>query len=257
MNETPATKVLSQRRWFQLRLRTLLALVTLCSLLLGWISWEQERRRQEQTTIAWVEEMGGRQGFFHRLGLGWWERNWEVNTDKLFGDLLREIWLTETNVTDLSPLAELKNLEVLRVEETKVYDLSPLVELKSLKFIKLSNTLVSDPSPLAGLKNLTGLDLNETKVSDLSPLAGLKNLEWLYLGETEVSDLSPLAGLKNLVLLDLNETSVSDLSPLVGLKNLQSLNLQNLDRLYLEGTNVTEEQIDKLKLALSPGNQGE
>jgi len=26
--------------------------------------------------------------------------------------------------------------------------------------------------------------------------------------------------------------------------------MENLDRLYLEGTNVTEEQIDKLKLAL-------
>ncbi|MCP4095844.1 MAG: hypothetical protein GY748_06345 [Planctomycetaceae bacterium] len=66
MNVTPTTKVLPQRRWFQLRLRTLLVLVTLVSMLLGWISWEQERRRQEQTTIAWVEEMGGSQGFFYR-----------------------------------------------------------------------------------------------------------------------------------------------------------------------------------------------
>ena len=81
MNETPATKVLPQRRWFQLRLRTLLVLVTLVSMLLGWISWEQERRRQEQTTIAWVEEVGvteilvfGEFGEFGELagGIGRW-----------------------------------------------------------------------------------------------------------------------------------------------------------------------------------------
>ena len=42
-----------KRRWFQLRLRTLLVLVTLCSLLIGWITWEQERRRKE---------VGGRKG---------------------------------------------------------------------------------------------------------------------------------------------------------------------------------------------------
>ena len=42
--------------------------------------------------------------------------------------------------------------------------------------------------------------------------------------------------------LNLNGTEVSDLTPLAGMKRLE--------RLFLEGTKVTEEQIDKLKLAL-------
>ena len=220
MNETPATKVLPQRRWFQIRLRTLLVLVTLFSLLLGWISWEQERRRQEQTTVAWVIEMGGRKDFRYLVGVGWWKRNWVLTTDKFFGELLREIWFNETNVTDLSPLAGLKNLEVLGLDKTKVSDLSLV----------------------AGIENIKFLSLNQTQVSDLSPLAGLSNLEWLYLGETEVSDLSPLAGLKNLEEIWLNDTQVSDLSLLAGLENLR--------RLSIEGTNVTEEQIEQLQLAL-------
>ncbi len=132
MNETPTAKISPKRRWFQLHLRTLLVLVTFVSLLIGWISWEQGRRLREQTTIAWVEEMGGRQGFLYRLGPGRWERNWVATTDQFFGELLRGIWLEKTNVTDLSALANLKNLEVLRVDETKVHDLSPLAELKSL-----------------------------------------------------------------------------------------------------------------------------
>jgi hypothetical protein len=186
MNETPATKVLPQRRWFQLRLRTLLVLVTLVSMLLGWISWEQERRRQEQTMIAWVEEVGGHRnlGFW---GISWWNRKVVATTDKFFGELLREIWLTKTNVTDLSPLAGLKNLEFLHLEKLKVDDLSPLAELKSLKFINLSNTLVSDLAPLAGLKNLEVLRLSDTAVSDLTPLAELNRLEGLNLYALSVS----------------------------------------------------------------------
>ena len=74
------------------------------------------------------------------------------------------------------------------------------------------------------------------------PSASLKNLEVLRLDETKVHDLSPLAGLENLQRLNLSETEVSDLSPLAQLKNLWLLNLI--------GTKVTEEQIDKLKLAL-------
>ena len=81
MNETPATKVLPQRRWFQLRLRTLLVLVTLVSMLLGWISWEQERRRQEQTTIAWVEEMGGTVSFESKINSGLETSGWKKTKD--------------------------------------------------------------------------------------------------------------------------------------------------------------------------------
>ncbi len=153
-----------KRRWFQLRLRTLLVLVTLVSLLLGWISWEQEQRRQEQTTIAWVEEMGGRRnlGFW---GLSWWNRKVVATTDKFFGELLREIWFFQTNVTDLSPLAGLKNLEVLNLTQTKVSDLSPLT----------------------GLQNLRSLKLRDTQVSELNPLADLKNLQYVYLPKSELS----------------------------------------------------------------------
>ncbi len=188
MNETPTTKVLPQRRWFQLRLRTLLALVTLCSLLLGWISWEQERRRQEQTTVAWVIEMGGRKDFRYLVGVGWWKRNWVLTTDKFFGELLREIWFNETNVTDLSPLAGLKNLEVLGLDKTKVSDLSLVAGIENIKFLSLNQTPVSDLSPLAGLKNLEEIWLNDTQVSDLSLLAGLENLRRLSIEGTNVTE---------------------------------------------------------------------
>jgi internalin A len=106
--------------------------------------------------------------------------------------------LSGTQVSDLSPLAGLENLQSLVLSGTQVSDLSPLAGLENLQGLYLSGTQVSDLSPLAGLENLQELNLSGTQVSDLSPLAGLENLQWLYLSGTQVSDLSPLAGLPRL-----------------------------------------------------------
>ena len=94
MNVTPTTKVLPQRRWFQLRLRTLLVLVTLVSILLGWISWEQKRRLREQTTIAWVEEMGGTVSFESEINSGLETSWWKKTKDSWFGKRVAEVNLT-------------------------------------------------------------------------------------------------------------------------------------------------------------------
>ena len=252
-----------KRRWFQLRLRTLLALVTLASVPLSWVGWELDQRRREKVVIAWVEEMGGRVSFEAKINSGFKTNWWKTATDTLFGKRVHSFILGD-EVTDLSPLAGLKNLNELSFSETEVSDLTPLADMKNLKYLDFCLTEVSDLSPLAGLKNLQCLSLYSTPVSDLTPLSELKNLKVLDLRHTEVSDLTLLAGLENLEQLSLNQTEVSDLSPLASLQNLKLLYLQkievsdlsplaqlkNLWELNLIGTKVTEEQIDKLKLAL-------
>ena len=60
---------------------------------------------------------------------------------------------------------ELKNLTSLSLENTQVSDLSPLAELKNLKVLWLKHTQVSDLTPLAELKNLEWLNLRSTQVS--------------------------------------------------------------------------------------------
>jgi len=135
--------------------------------------------------------------------------------------------LAGSQVTDLSPLAELRGLQSLYLTGTQVTDLSPLAELKSLRSLYLRITQVTDLSPLAELRDLQLLYLEGTLVTDLSPLAELKSLQSLDLAGTQVTDLSPLAELKSLLSLNLTGTQVTDLSPLAELKNLQSLLLVN------------------------------
>ena len=77
-----------------------------------------------------------------------------------------------SKATDISPLANLTNLEVLGLEWFQE---------------------LSDISPLEGLAELRELTVNYTDVSDISPLAGLTALETLIINYSDVRDLSPLA----------------------------------------------------------------
>jgi len=172
-----------RRRWLRFSLRTLI-MVTVLAVPLGWVGWKLGQVRSERATITWVEEMGGNVIFHYENDKSWWEES----TDKLFGERVRWVNLINTQVSDLSPLAELKNLKILTLNNTQVSDLSPLAEVKYLKILTLNNTQVSDLSPLAEVKNLEWLNLRNTQVSDLSPLAELKNLEELDLSNTQVSD---------------------------------------------------------------------
>ena len=60
----------------------------------------------------------------------------------------------------------MKNLEELYLIRTEVSDLSPLAELKNLRSFSLDRNEVSDLSPLAGMENLEELRLEGTKVTE-------------------------------------------------------------------------------------------
>ena len=139
--------------------------------------------------------------------------------------MLESLDLMDTNVSDISPLSNLIMLESLDLMETNVSDISPLSNLIMLESLDLMETNVSDISPIANLTALDSLDLVGTQVSDLNPLAKLTELRSLDLSNTPASDLAPIMGLKNLRSLKLENTQVSDLDPLVNLPNLQSLSL--------------------------------
>ena len=73
-NETDNTR--PRRRWYQFSLRTLLIVVAVSTVPLGWFAWEIQQRRRERAGIAWVEKMGGDYGFDDLSGEkkknSWW-----------------------------------------------------------------------------------------------------------------------------------------------------------------------------------------
>ena len=80
-------------------------------------------------------------------------------------------------------------VERLELSNTGVTDLTPLAGLSKLEKLDLDNTGVTDLTPLAGLSKLFALRLNNTGVTDLTPLAGLSNLGWLYIRNLHLSEI--------------------------------------------------------------------
>jgi len=75
-------------------------------------------------------------------------------------DTVTKLDLSNNEITDLSSLSELKNLEWLNLADNKITDLTPLSGLKFLGFLDLRNNNISDLTPLFGLKNLWGVELD-------------------------------------------------------------------------------------------------
>ena len=73
-------------------------------------------------------------------------------------------WLRELRLRVASPHGS---------AEQALSDLSPLAELRELELVEVPRSRVADLAPLAGLTGLRQLDLSRTRVSDLRPLAGL------------------------------------------------------------------------------------
>lgn len=86
-----------------------------------------------------------------------------------------------TDLSDLSPLAQLKKLQGLKIFQSAVSDLSPLAKLGNLSVLWMSNNRIQDVTPLAKLKKLESLALDGNQVADLAPIYKLKNLTELYL----------------------------------------------------------------------------
>ena len=147
---------------------------------------------------------------------------------------LRELHLGGRNrITDLRPLANLKNLTHLHIWHREVADMPPVTNL--------------DISPLSGLINLESLVLENSGISDISLLRELKALQGLGLSANNIEDISPLAGLKKLQRLDISDNNIEDLSPLAGLTNLSELRIENnpaTDFSPLDALNLTDFRSD-------------
>ena len=94
---------------------------------------------------------------------------------------LWQLWLERNPIRDLTPLSGL-NLTDLNISNNpmKVSDISPLAALKELRTLDLLNSGISDIRPLSGLTELRTLLLKGNPIRDLTPLSGLNLTDLKY-----------------------------------------------------------------------------
>jgi len=94
------------------------------------------------------------------------------------------------DITDISFVRSMPELEVCIIALTSVSDISPLADCPNLEYLELTYTNVSDLTPLAGLTELAHINLGECPVTDLSPLFDLTKLERVWLGYKTAQNIS-------------------------------------------------------------------
>jgi len=70
---------------------------------------------------------------------------------------LSKLFLTDNQITDITPIASLTNLTYLDLKDNQISDLKPLKSLTNLSILSIEGNQISDIKPLASLPKLKGL----------------------------------------------------------------------------------------------------
>ena len=143
---------------------------------------------------------------------------------------VRDLFLDNNQIRDLTPLSGLTELTLLELSENPINDIKPLTKLKNLSRLECRNAQIRDITPIARLTSLRKIDLTGNPISDIAPLTGLTNLSELHLGSSQqkISDITPLTGLVNLNALVLISASVTDIRLMTRFTQLTYLNLYDV-----------------------------
>ena len=180
----------------------------------------------------------------------------------------------DIEVTDISPVGNMRKLKTLRLPSNNLLDLSVIKNLVELEELSFSSDTITDLSIIEDMSNLRSLTLyagqlsdisalsdkleireltlhgyvdTEKSVSDITPLKDLHKLETLSLPNHSISDVSILFDKTEIRELDLSGNEITDISPLADMRNLSSLRisrnpiedyslLYELSSLYFDGT---------------------
>jgi len=134
----------------------------------------------------------------------------------------------------LEPLAGLTKLEYVSVADNLITDLTPLANLQNLQTLLLPNDDdlerrydLADLSPLAGHTALKNLNFDYRYVTSLAPLYASVNLEALSLDTCTGALIEELSAFPHLKSLNLTRMTVPSLDVLSGLQELETLDLSN------------------------------
>lgn len=145
---------------------------------------------------------------------------------------LLELALNNSDVVDITPIADLVGLRTLDLNINPVTDIGPLIKLVNLNSLHLCCTGDSfvDLTPLEGLAEMKHFNISSRNINDatLAPmLAAMPKMEMLWLSDNDISDGSLFTGLEALGHLNLGWNNISDIAFIADITYLWSLELSH------------------------------
>lgn len=178
MTTAPTTTPMPRRRRLQFSLRTLMVLVLVISVPLGWVGMKLKQARKQREFVRRIEQLGG------SVMYSWEsiERHRGRRSDGIRG-MFRQL-LGEDVLATVDGLT----LANCGIEDD---DLKWLSGFPNLEYLRLANTPISDAGVayVVGLDNLRRMDLSNTRISDASAahLSNLRGLRLLYVYGTNMT----------------------------------------------------------------------
>ena len=168
---------------------------------------------------------------------------------------LKELNLSNNQISDTSALAAMTSLEVLNLSGNSISSIDDIALHRQLRNLDISQNEIVDISAISQLSQLDSLNIADNMITDVTPLASLTSLTSLgmkhscrevrrFNGHTEVSceeevkdsttiqgtclkNLAPLQGLSLLTSLDASYNGLSDLSALSAMPSLANIDVSH------------------------------
>ena len=107
----------------------------------------------------------------------------------------RTVFIEFLNVKNLD-LEKLKTISILFLPGNQISDITVLSLLENIEHLNLKDNQIIDVSPLQGLKNLNHLELQNNQITDTTPLKDLLALKYLDLSYNPVTGFPAIEELK-------------------------------------------------------------
>lgn len=92
----------------------------------------------------------------------------------------RTVFIEFLNVKNLD-LKKLTTISILFLPGNQISDITVLSLVENIEYLNLKNNLVTDITPLQGLKNLNHLELQNNQIRDITSLKDLPGIKYLNL----------------------------------------------------------------------------
>ena len=135
--------------------------------------------------------------------------------------------ISNTQVTDISSLSRLKNLQSVNISGTKVESIESLKNLTNLYYLDANGSDLQSLPIFSAQNSIRRISIAGTQIEELPDLSGLPDLAELYASDTPLRNISGLKGVKSLRRLELARTSVEDITPISELESLDFLDISH------------------------------
>ena len=138
-----------------------------------------------------------------------------------------DIRYSASSISDLTPLKDLKKLELLRLSHNNIEDVTPLKDLTNLKHLYISHNRIADVSSLGKLTNLVDFDISINYIADVSVAKNYNKMTMFNAIRNKITDISALKDVTSLLILNVKQNDVKDIDCIKDLVKLETLNLED------------------------------